>query len=48
MSGEFRVIIAGRAPLTVVLPLPVAPITLWRRLGRGFDERVSYEVRTQS
>ena len=42
------VIITGTAPLTVVFPLPAAPMTLWQELGCNFNKRGSCAVRTQS
>ena len=31
--GELLIIVTKRTPLTDDLPLPVAPMTLWQRLG---------------
>ena len=46
--GEFLVIISGRILLTDVFPLPVAPMTLWRRLRQCFNGIMGDQVRTLS
>ena len=46
--GQFLVIISGCTLLTDVFPLPVAPMTLWRRFRQCFDGIVGDQVRTLS